>query len=158
VALVAHALTIARLTPSADARAARSVSIERASAFCSSASMSGVITVAVPPSPTTAGSESATPSCTRETVSTRRSSRSAQRRPRAVQRGRRIVRAARGSRGVEVFPMCMRVDCPRCKKATYAGCGRHVEQVLGAVPAAERCRCNAKADPPSTTDPRSPRR
>jgi hypothetical protein len=37
--------------------------------------------------------------------------------------------------------MCRRVTCSRCGKATYAGCGNHVEQVLGNVPAAERCSC-----------------
>ncbi len=37
--------------------------------------------------------------------------------------------------------MCTRVKCRSCGKPTYAGCGRHVEQVLGDVPAAERCRC-----------------
>jgi hypothetical protein len=37
--------------------------------------------------------------------------------------------------------MCRRVDCPRCGRPTFAGCGRHVEQVLGDVPPAERCRC-----------------
>ena len=37
--------------------------------------------------------------------------------------------------------MCRRVDCPTCGKPTFAGCGLHVEQVLGDVPAAERCRC-----------------
>jgi len=37
--------------------------------------------------------------------------------------------------------MCRRVDCPKCGRPTFAGCGRHVEQVLGDVPPAERCRC-----------------
>jgi hypothetical protein len=37
--------------------------------------------------------------------------------------------------------MCRRVDCPKCGRPTFAGCGRHVEQVLGNVPPAERCRC-----------------
>ncbi len=38
--------------------------------------------------------------------------------------------------------MCRRVTCHRCGKPTYAGCGAHVEQVLGDVPPKERCRCN----------------
>jgi len=45
--------------------------------------------------------------------------------------------------------MCRRVDCPKCGRPTFAGCGLHVEQVLGDVPPAERCRCReeeAKAD------------
>lgn len=38
--------------------------------------------------------------------------------------------------------MCSRVQCPTCHRPTYAGCGAHVEQVLGDVPPAERCRCD----------------
>ena len=37
--------------------------------------------------------------------------------------------------------MCRRVECQACGKPTYAGCGMHIEQVLGDVPAASRCRC-----------------
>jgi hypothetical protein len=37
--------------------------------------------------------------------------------------------------------MCRRVDCPKCGRPTYAGCGAHIEQVLGDVPPADRCRC-----------------
>jgi hypothetical protein len=37
--------------------------------------------------------------------------------------------------------MCRRVTCDRCGKPTFAGCGMHVEQVLGDVPKAQRCRC-----------------
>jgi hypothetical protein len=37
--------------------------------------------------------------------------------------------------------MCRRVDCPKCGRPTYAGCGMHVEQVLGNVPPAQRCHC-----------------
>lgn len=49
--------------------------------------------------------------------------------------------------------MCRRVDCPKCGKATFAGCGMHVEQVLGDVPREERCKCNekAKAEPKGET-------
>lgn len=38
--------------------------------------------------------------------------------------------------------MCRRVTCPSCEKPTFAGCGMHVEQVLGDVPRDKRCRCN----------------
>lgn len=31
--------------------------------------------------------------------------------------------------------------CKTCKKPTWAGCGAHVEQVLGDVPKAQRCQC-----------------
>ena len=41
--------------------------------------------------------------------------------------------------------MCRRIDCDRCGKPTFAGCGQHVEQVLGNVPAAKRCRCADEA-------------
>ncbi len=41
--------------------------------------------------------------------------------------------------------MCRRVDCPKCGKATFAGCGMHVEQVLGDVPRDKRCRCHEEA-------------
>lgn len=40
--------------------------------------------------------------------------------------------------------MCRRVTCERCGKPTYAGCGMHVEQVLGDVPKAERCTCRER--------------
>jgi hypothetical protein len=40
--------------------------------------------------------------------------------------------------------MCQRVDCSECGRPTYAGCGRHVEAVLGDVPPAERCRCRER--------------
>ncbi len=37
--------------------------------------------------------------------------------------------------------MCSRVTCPSCGKPTYAGCGAHIEQVLGNVPKDQRCKC-----------------
>ena len=37
--------------------------------------------------------------------------------------------------------MCSRVKCSSCGKPSFSGCGRHVEQVLGDVPPAERCHC-----------------
>lgn len=41
--------------------------------------------------------------------------------------------------------MCRAVTCNKCKKPTWAGCGAHIEQVLGHVPQAQRCQC-----PPAT--------
>lgn len=35
--------------------------------------------------------------------------------------------------------MCRRVNCRTCGKATYSGCGMHVDQVLSGVPQAQRC-------------------
>lgn len=37
--------------------------------------------------------------------------------------------------------MCRRVECAKCGRPTFAGCGAHVEQVLRDVPRADRCRC-----------------
>ena len=40
-------------------------------------------------------------------------------------------------------PMCRRIQCESCGKPTYAGCGRHVEDVLRAVAVEERCGCRS---------------
>lgn len=37
--------------------------------------------------------------------------------------------------------MCRVVQCRKCHKPTWAGCGAHVEQVLGHVPKPARCAC-----------------
>jgi len=37
--------------------------------------------------------------------------------------------------------MCRAVKCNKCHKPSWAGCGAHVEQVLGHVPRSERCNC-----------------
>ncbi|MEZ5291686.1 MAG: hypothetical protein R2745_11415 [Vicinamibacterales bacterium] len=37
--------------------------------------------------------------------------------------------------------MCQRVQCPTCGKASWVGCGAHVEQVLRGVPQDQRCQC-----------------
>ncbi|HSD90844.1 MAG TPA: hypothetical protein VLB44_25140 [Kofleriaceae bacterium] len=39
--------------------------------------------------------------------------------------------------------MCRAVVCRTCQRPTWAGCGAHVEQVLGHVPPAQRCQCSA---------------
>ena len=36
--------------------------------------------------------------------------------------------------------MCQRVTCKTCGKPTFAGCGMHVDQVLGDVPRGDRCQ------------------
>lgn len=41
--------------------------------------------------------------------------------------------------------MCSPATCRTCGKATYTGCGQHVDAVLGGVPASQRCSC-AQAD------------
>lgn len=35
--------------------------------------------------------------------------------------------------------MCRAVKCRQCGKTTWSGCGLHVDQVMRAVPRAERC-------------------
>jgi hypothetical protein len=37
--------------------------------------------------------------------------------------------------------MCRRVTCEKCQKPSFAGCGLHIEAVLGDVPKAQRCQC-----------------
>lgn len=37
--------------------------------------------------------------------------------------------------------MCRRTTCSSCQKPDWRGCGAHIEQVLGDVPVAKRCRC-----------------
>ncbi len=37
--------------------------------------------------------------------------------------------------------MCHKVTCPQCHKATWEGCGEHIEAALAGVPAEQRCIC-----------------
>ncbi len=37
--------------------------------------------------------------------------------------------------------MCHRATCRVCRKATWAGCGQHAQQVMARVPTGERCTC-----------------
>lgn len=39
--------------------------------------------------------------------------------------------------------MCRRIECPRCGRPGFAGCGAHVEQVLGDVRPQDRCACGS---------------
>jgi len=48
--------------------------------------------------------------------------------------------------------MCRVVTCKKCNKPTWAGCGAHVEQVLGHVPKSERCAGHEAGDAPSIAD------
>ena len=43
--------------------------------------------------------------------------------------------------------MCRPATCRVCHKATYTGCGQHVEQVLRGVPKDQRCSCPPTAHP-----------
>jgi hypothetical protein len=38
---------------------------------------------------------------------------------------------------------------------TYAGCGKHIEQVLGNIPPADRCHCREQARSSGTIGERS---
>lgn len=38
--------------------------------------------------------------------------------------------------------MCSPATCRKCGKTTWSGCGAHVKQVMGKVPAAQRCVCD----------------
>ena len=37
--------------------------------------------------------------------------------------------------------MCQRIQCAKCGKPTWTGCGQHIEQALQGVPLAQRCQC-----------------
>ncbi len=43
--------------------------------------------------------------------------------------------------------MCRATTCKKCGKPSWAGCGAHVEQVLGNVPKAQRCQCRTQGAP-----------
>jgi len=44
--------------------------------------------------------------------------------------------------------MCRRVECRTCQRPTYAGCGAHIEQVLGDVEPSARCQCASRQEAP----------
>ena len=52
--------------------------------------------------------------------------------------------------------MCSPATCYSCGKATFAGCGMHVEAVLGHVPAEARCTCHEQVQAPAP-EPRTSR-
>jgi len=45
--------------------------------------------------------------------------------------------------------MCSRTTCSTCGKPDWRGCGAHVEQVLGSVPTAKRCKCREDGSRPA---------
>ena len=47
--------------------------------------------------------------------------------------------------GYHASVMCREITCPTCGQPGWAGCGRHVDQVLAHVPEDERCSCGAGA-------------
>ncbi|PWO00533.1 hypothetical protein FA09DRAFT_336658 [Tilletiopsis washingtonensis] len=36
---------------------------------------------------------------------------------------------------------CMPVECTKCGKTTWRGCGKHIDSVMNAVPEENRCTC-----------------
>lgn len=38
--------------------------------------------------------------------------------------------------------MCSAVRCERCGKATWAGCGEHIEEALARFSEEQRCHCD----------------
>jgi hypothetical protein len=45
--------------------------------------------------------------------------------------------------------MCSRRTCSKCKKATWSGCGQHVNQVMAGIPKSKQCDCAKNAPAPS---------
>ena len=41
--------------------------------------------------------------------------------------------------------MCSSATCKRCGKATWKGCGNHIEVALAGVPKNKRCTCREDA-------------
>lgn len=36
--------------------------------------------------------------------------------------------------------MCQQITCRKCRKATWTGCGQHVNQVMRGIPQRDRCQ------------------
>jgi hypothetical protein len=45
--------------------------------------------------------------------------------------------------------MCRAVACKTCGKTTWAGCGRHIDQVMAGVRADDRCPGHPREERPS---------
>jgi hypothetical protein len=41
--------------------------------------------------------------------------------------------------------MCSKITCSTCGKATWTGCGSHIDQALAGVPQDKRCTCDESA-------------
>ena len=39
--------------------------------------------------------------------------------------------------------MCSKVTCRKCGKATWAGCGQHVNEVMRGIPKSQQCQGHA---------------
>ena len=38
--------------------------------------------------------------------------------------------------------MCSPINCDKCGKVTWTGCGQHIDEALAGVPADQRCTCD----------------
>ena len=45
--------------------------------------------------------------------------------------------------------MCQRVTCRKCGKASWSGCGQHVNEVMRGIPKSQQCQGHAN-------DPKEP--
>lgn len=45
--------------------------------------------------------------------------------------------------------MCSPARCTRCGKASWTGCGRHVDDVMASVAPTQRCDCNPENEQPA---------
>jgi hypothetical protein len=43
------------------------------------------------------------------------------------------------AKGKENWIMCRQITCRKCGKATWAGCGQHIDEVMRGIPKGERC-------------------
>lgn len=44
--------------------------------------------------------------------------------------------------------MCRPVQCPTCRKTTWAGCGQHIDAVKAQVPPGQWCTCPRTTNQP----------
>ena len=49
--------------------------------------------------------------------------------------------------------MCYPVQCQKCGKTTWAGCGKHKDMVMSKVPEKDRCTC-PRGDEPKQSAPK----
>jgi hypothetical protein len=49
-----------------------------------------------------------------------------------------------GQNPTKEITVCRAVTCKTCGRTTWAGCGEHVDQVMGGVPRQDRCEGHAK--------------
>ena len=50
--------------------------------------------------------------------------------------------------------MCYPVQCPKCGKTTWAGCGKHKDMVMAKVPEKDRCTCPRDGEPQQQAAPK----